>query len=228
MFRSSQNAQKLNPETEAAKASIESLISEGMTISESRWGISIVRKRGTEHAFLVVEGKKNSTYVMFRTDLFLVQNLSRINFFGNSSDSVVNYFWDISEQLRGQAFIRLKELSIGELESLADASEYQSWGITLEQVDHLLKRLLIEAGKLYPYNITGNSSVGSSSTSQSNTHNCVSWCAQILKEVLAIDISNSWALIQRPSAVVRNAIEQAKASNVNSSLASVPAANPKH
>ncbi len=221
MFRT-RNSTK-SDEDNSKKLTVYSLINSAHIIAESTWAVSLVRKRGTEHAFLIVEGKKDDEYTIIRSDMFLDMSGKPFEQPTNAASSMINYFWGVSQQSStGKGFIRLKELNMNELEALAEASEYQSWGINIEEAEKLLRHLSEERGKQYSYHIAGDSSLFSVSTSNSNTHNCVSWCQEILKKSLGFNVGNQWAIIKKPSEFVKQAILQAKekATSASSSLGS--------
>lgn len=199
-------------ETDGVKDKVRSLINDAHLLSEQDWAVSLVWKRKTEHAFLIIEGKKDNEYTIFRSDMFLdMRGQPFPEAEEKTAKSAINVLWEASQQSSGGGgFIRLKELNIDELSRLADACEYQSWGLSLDDAEKLLKRLISEGNKIYSYHIIGDNLSGSMSTSHSKNHNCVSWCQEILKTELNFLVGNDWAFVKKPSEIVKQAILQNK------------------
>ena len=213
-----------NDTTKSTETVMKSIISDHHMLSNTSWAVSLVRKRGTEHAYLIIEGKRSNDYIAFRTDLFLdsSQRDAVVQKMPKSMGNVIDQLWGFSESSSGTAFIKLKEINLTELEKSAQESEYQGWGISTEEVEKLLKRVIKEANKSsITYNKTGNHPSWSSSYSHSNYHNCVSWCEMILNEELNIDLGTRWELIHRPSEIVRKAIEQGEIRKQERSISDV-------
>jgi hypothetical protein len=207
------------PETKMAQHAMRSLINDSM-IDETLWAVSIVwnKKEGNEqHAFIIIEGMHEGQFTVFRSDLFL-KNTSQNKASAPSSmpralNSLLDMFAQLSNLAHGQAFIRLKEISIEELEELARTCEYQSKQVEHEKIKVLFHRLIEEGSKVHVYHVSGDNPVFSSNTSTLKHQNCVSWCQNILKETIGYQVGSSWAVIKRPGEIVKSAIRQAKETN---------------
>lgn len=194
--------------TEAAKATIRSIIDQRI-LADNQWAVSLVRKDGTEHAFLILEGVYMTQHVAFRSDLFLDSKEGSSTeitptIVGNVFDRLIG----VSEVSRGEAFIRVNKITHENLTKLSERSDYQSWPLTHEEADKLLKALEKWGNETLTYHIAGDSPIFSSSTSTSKHHNCVSWCEAVLKEVNPekFALGKKWHLIKRPSERVDAAI----------------------
>lgn len=202
---------RTDPETEIAQHAVRGLINDAHLISEHDWAVSIVRRKGTQHAFLVIEGKKDNQYCIFRSDFFLDLSNKPFAQDTNQITSAINYLWGSSQSIGGRGFIRIKEINVEELEAISKSSEFQSWGLKTAQAEILLKKLLEEANKPHTYHVAGNHSTWSSSTSRSNNQNCVGWCQDVLKDVLGLEIGDFWGtIVQDPRRALRLIIEKEK------------------
>lgn len=214
MFMSTRAAHRKDGRTQVTQTILRGIISDKHIISESSWMLALVRKKGTEHSFLLIEGQLDGERKLFRSDLFLaadnrpriVESLASID-----STNVVEHLWGYSASSgHGTAFIRLIELNESEYDALLDrdTSEYQSWGIDKEEAEALLHYLIEEANKsCIPYHIAGDHPSWISSASTMYYHNCVSWCQEVIENVFEgrLEVGDRWALIKRPSDVVRQA-----------------------
>lgn len=185
--------------TEAAKAVIRSLL-DGRMLDSDTWTVSLVRRIGTEHAFLVIEGVLQDKKIMLRSDLFLNQNVSEIKkipLVGTVFDRVLNF----SKSVNSLAFISVKETTIEELTDLETYYHFQSWPLDLKLAQRLLEVLESWGNKTVTYHIAGNQSGYSVSTSTTKHHNCMSWCEQVLNDVNKdyFKLGTTWRAINIPS-----------------------------
>jgi NTE family protein len=215
VFGSTAVAHRKDGRTQITQSVLRGLIDNNQIISETNWVMALVRRKGTEHAFLLIEGQRGQERKLFRSDLFLDGNGWSST---DSIDSVniIDSLWSYSAcSGHGTAFIRLSELSPNEYDALVDLdrSEYQSWSMTVEEAGKLFAHLIEESEKeRIPYHIAGDHPSWMSSASTLYYHNCVSWCQEVIREVFEgrFEVGSRWAnLVKRPSDIIRQAQEMA-------------------
>ena len=204
-----------NSKTEAAKEVIRSLL-DGRMLDGDTWTVSLVRRIGTEHAFLVIEGVLQDKKIMLRSDLFLNQNSSEIKkvpLVGTVFDRLLGF----SKSVNSIAYISVKETTVEELTDLETFYHFQSWPLNLKRAQRLLEVLESWGNKTLTYHIAGNQSGYSVSTSTTKHHNCMSWCEKVLNDVDAeyFKLGTSWRAINIPS----KRIESIRVNNEVSSTA---------
>lgn len=194
--------------TEAAKAVIRSLI-DGRMLDESNWSVSLIRRKGTEHAFLIVEGIYQDKMVILRSDLFVNQSSSSSQK-GPSSGSIFDRVFNPSKSSNSLAFISIKEINYEELLTLEKDCDYKSWPLDLAQAKRLLGLLESWGNGTVTYHIAGDHSVYSVSTSTTKHQNCVSWCEKILSDVDReyFKLGPTWKFVKIPSSRIEAAKEK--------------------
>jgi hypothetical protein len=210
---------------------IRCLVDERRIINQYKWAVHLVKSKGKEHVFLIIEGKVKGqdgqdAFVLFRTDYLLKDDLQKS--FAKIPFAKGKYIKKILEApnvLRGQGFLKLEEMTLAAVVSMQrdlENSEYQGWDLSLEQAETLLEAILSESQKNYSYNIGGDNSSFSVSTSNLNTHNCVSWCEAVLKKI-NINIAKEakfWHPVKIPSSRLALAKQLAKNKQATSENAS--------
>lgn len=196
-----------------------SLVSDGFSLSEQTWVISLVKSPGEqEHAFLLLEGIKEGEPVHLRTDFFLnldareeiTTKLKEVTtklptFMGTTMDIL----WSVSGSLVGKGFVRTKELSLHEYKELLAECRRQSWDITPKQAEEFLARIKKEVEKPHVYFRGGNHPVSSvSDSSGAEPHNCVTWCQNILYEEFNFKKTDEWLPVKWPSRIVLKVMEE--------------------
>lgn len=185
------------------QAAMRSFISERHLLDSQNWVVSVVRRIGTEHAFLMLEGmNEEKTQVSLRSDLFLDKNTSFGKLLKKADNNVLSLLLQGSTSPSQQAFIRVCEMSEHDCRQLAGNNEHQSWDLTSQQAETLLTHFIEEGNRTMGYNPVGNSSLYSSSYSGSDYHNCVSWCREALR-VIGIEVGHAYYPIQLPSQLLK-------------------------
>lgn len=221
LFASTAARHRKDGGTQVTQVILKALIDNSQIINETRWVLALIRKKHTEHAFLLVEGKREQERKIFRSDLFLASSNQTSGACFDSA-SILDKLWSYSEiSGHGTAFIRLAELNCEEYDALVcvDNSEYQSWSITVDEAEKLFEHLIVEAEKpRIPYHIAGDHPSWASSASTLYYHNCASWCQDVIRKVFdgRIEVGSCWSdLIKRPSDVIRQVQETKTVSDFN-------------
>ncbi len=184
---------------------IYSLIDDHRKIAAGHWALSLVKSKDKEHAFILLEGKINDEFVIFKTDLFLRKDTDKA-LFGQplQRGNVLDKLLEGSASSRGRAFVKVSQLLIKDYDDIILNREFQGWSIDTDQAEKLLKRLQTEGLKEYNYHSGGDSSILSASDSRSSRTNCIKWCEQILKEVLGKHlVGDAWRTVVMPSSRVQ-------------------------
>lgn len=163
-------------------------------VTETNPLISLVRKQGTEHAFLVIEMLKNRERQIIQVDLFV--------------DGDKPIFTASGYYLNGTSKIVPKLIDLEKLEKYNERGFYfQSFSCEKSECDALIDDVAKDSQREdIRYSSSGDGVIYklSSSTSKEQ-HNCMTYIAGLLKKHLDIEMSNnSWLqfIIVRPSDVV--------------------------
>ena len=138
--------------------------------------VSMVRKKDSKHAFLVIESIQDNYYIIRRAD-FVIDKREK------HSIGIIS---------TGQALIEIAVKSLVDMQELAGQCVYKSWAITEDQVYGLLANLEADRIKPIDYLNLGKDSFFYKK-SNNETHSCLTWCEEHLSKI-GIDVSEqtSW------------------------------------
>lgn len=161
-------------------------------ISQERWIVAMVRRRGAEHAFLLIEGIDNDgIWRLFRADLFI--------------DGDKPLFTASRMALSGTALIRLVEADLNHLVELENKGGWyeQSWPVTQHQALDIMQKIEKSSTEDIKYALPGDGSIYRGSRGSGKVHNCATWCSEQLRSI-GLEVHGSWTdqFVVRPSDLV--------------------------
>ena len=155
--------------------------------------VSLVRKKGTEHAFLIVERLKDDEIEMVQVDLFV------------NGDKPV--FKSSGFYISGESLIVPQLITLEELEKYNKRGFFvQSFSTDNEKCEGLLKKVLEDSQREdIKYSSLGDGSFYKISSSHSKEqHSCTTYLTELLKTALDVHVGSSWLdfFIVLPSKIV--------------------------